>query len=155
LLPGGAFQRFERAPIYWTAKYGAFAVKGEILDAWAKENFEKGPLGYPVSDLLLQGQGGNKVINAVDANGVQKFEHGYIELYVKLDVNRQISGQNAGTTNVHIYTKEEESAGYSDHMRPKEGPMQVAPGATITGPGNARMINPQPLPPKTKKTIRQ
>lgn len=54
LLPDGAgyFQRFDHGYIYWHPKFGAHIVKGMIFDNWAKNNWEKGVFGYPVSDEI-------------------------------------------------------------------------------------------------------
>ncbi|MBS1597031.1 MAG: hypothetical protein JST75_02315 [Bacteroidetes bacterium] len=158
-LQGGAYQKFDNGYIYWTSKYGAFVVEGEIFDAWAKQNWEKGPLGYPVSDYTATS---NKM-QSLDYGGVQKFEHGFIELQIKKDFR----DQSITSANVHIYSKAEESGIVSDHMRnaqlvtaatdsssasnnfknlPPRASNQVTPGRI----GNPEMINPQPLPPKQK-----
>ena len=38
------------ASIYWTPKTGAHAVYGAIRGAWASSGWERGPMGYPVTD---------------------------------------------------------------------------------------------------------
>ena len=35
--------------IYWTPQTGAHEIYGAIRDAWAKQGWERGPLGYPTS----------------------------------------------------------------------------------------------------------
>lgn len=40
------------ASIYWTPVTGAHAVQGAIRATWASLGWERGPLGYPVSDEL-------------------------------------------------------------------------------------------------------
>jgi uncharacterized protein with LGFP repeats len=46
----GRFNHFERGSIYWTPDTGAWEVHGAIRDHWASAGWERGPLGYPVSD---------------------------------------------------------------------------------------------------------
>jgi hypothetical protein len=164
VLQGGAFQRFNHGHIYWTPKYGAFVVAGAIFDAWAKQNWEKGALGYPVSDYISNNQGGNKFSQSINKGGIQNFEHGFIEL----NVLEAMAGQTNITTNVHIYTMAEElahknskpsmqtqkslentPAGNSKFNNIK--PNQIQPGRLRPSPGNQKMINPQPLPPKIIK----
>ncbi|PKW13620.1 LGFP repeat-containing protein [Saccharopolyspora spinosa] len=55
----GAYNHFltpdaqhENASIYWTQPSGANAVRGAIRDKWAATGWERGPLGYPVTDEL-------------------------------------------------------------------------------------------------------
>lgn len=38
------------ASIFWTPQTGAHTIYGAIRDAWAKQGWERGPLGYPISD---------------------------------------------------------------------------------------------------------
>ncbi|QXG74425.1 choice-of-anchor D domain-containing protein [Modestobacter sp. L9-4] len=38
------------ASIYWTPATGAHSVQGAIRDRWAAQGWERGPLGYPVTD---------------------------------------------------------------------------------------------------------
>ncbi len=44
------------ASIYWTPQTGAHAVYGAIRDAWARQGWEAGPLGYPTSDEFQDGK---------------------------------------------------------------------------------------------------
>jgi stage II sporulation protein D len=46
----GRFTHFERGSIYWTPATGAREVRGAIRDAWARQGWERGRLGYPTSD---------------------------------------------------------------------------------------------------------
>ncbi|MCZ2403459.1 choice-of-anchor D domain-containing protein [Paenarthrobacter sp. Z7-10] len=39
-----------RSSIYWTPATGAHSVQGAIRNKWASQGWEKGPLGYPVTD---------------------------------------------------------------------------------------------------------
>lgn len=68
----GCFQTFQFGSIYWKRGIGAFAVSGPILKAWGAEQYERGDLGFPMSDLHYENRDGNKVY-------FQEFEHGYIE----------------------------------------------------------------------------
>ncbi|MEU1206449.1 alpha/beta hydrolase-fold protein [Nocardia sp. NPDC005825] len=43
----GRVQHFQNGSIYWTPQTGAQAVRGAILDEWARQGFEHGPAGYP------------------------------------------------------------------------------------------------------------
>ncbi|NJR55465.1 MAG: hypothetical protein HC768_13390 [Acaryochloris sp. CRU_2_0] len=50
----GRYNHFENnASIYWTPNTGAHIVKGYIRGAWADQGWERGRLGYPVSDELV------------------------------------------------------------------------------------------------------
>lgn len=42
--------------IYWTPQTGAHAIYGAIRDAWAKQGWERGPLGFPMSDEFQDGK---------------------------------------------------------------------------------------------------
>lgn len=46
----GRYSVFDNGSIYWSPATKAFEVLGPIRDAWAKEGWEAGRLGYPVSD---------------------------------------------------------------------------------------------------------
>ncbi len=48
----GRYNHFQAGSIYWTPQTGAHAVRGTIRDEWAKQGWEKGPLGYPVGDEI-------------------------------------------------------------------------------------------------------
>ncbi|WP_034511181.1 N-acetylmuramoyl-L-alanine amidase [Blastococcus sp. URHD0036] len=50
LAGGGLFAHFQNGSIYWSPATGAHTVGGAIRDRWAAQNWENGPLGYPVSD---------------------------------------------------------------------------------------------------------
>ncbi|NEW06895.1 hypothetical protein GK047_12870 [Paenibacillus sp. SYP-B3998] len=62
----GRYNHFQGGSIYWHPSLGAHEVHGAVRDKWANMNWEKGPLGYPISDLV---------------NKRQNFQGGYIELY--------------------------------------------------------------------------
>ncbi len=46
----GRYNHFERGSIYWTPDTGAYEVHGAIRDLWAQGGWERGRLGYPISD---------------------------------------------------------------------------------------------------------
>ena len=45
----GRYVHFENGSIYWTHGTGAWEVPAKAMDAWAKDNWERGHLGYPTS----------------------------------------------------------------------------------------------------------
>ena len=46
----GRYNVFRNGSIYWSPQTGAFEVHGAIRDAWAALGWERGPLGYPLSN---------------------------------------------------------------------------------------------------------
>ena len=46
-IRGGVFQRFQGGLVYWSPATGAHAVRGAILDLYARYGWETGPLGFP------------------------------------------------------------------------------------------------------------
>ncbi|WP_371706597.1 GH25 family lysozyme [Pseudarthrobacter sp. NIBRBAC000502771] len=49
---GGCFQLFQAGSALWSPSSGAHLVKsGPVLDAWAKDGFENGLLGFPTTDV--------------------------------------------------------------------------------------------------------
>jgi uncharacterized protein with LGFP repeats len=63
----GRFNFFEGGAIYYHPHLGTFAVPRLIADVWKKEGWEKGKLGYPVSDEIIKNN-----------NSVQYFEFGAV-----------------------------------------------------------------------------
>jgi SpoIID/LytB domain protein len=51
----GWFTKFQGGSIYWSAATGAHAVRGGILDTWAAQGWENGPLGLPTGDERWNG----------------------------------------------------------------------------------------------------
>ena len=49
---GGAWTGFQRGRIYWSPASGAHWIRGGVLDAWAAQGAEGGPLGFPVTGEL-------------------------------------------------------------------------------------------------------
>ncbi len=48
----GRFNRFENGYIYWHPSFGAYVVRGGILDQWAAAGFETSTYGYPTADEI-------------------------------------------------------------------------------------------------------
>jgi hypothetical protein len=67
----GRFNHFEHGSIYWHPFLGAFEVHGAIRQRWADLGWEKGRLGYPISDE----------IPLPDGMRFTNFEGGYIYWY--------------------------------------------------------------------------
>jgi uncharacterized protein with LGFP repeats len=63
----GRFSFFENGAIYFHPHLGTFAIPRLIADVWKKEGWEKGKLGYPISDEIIKNN-----------NSVQLFEFGAI-----------------------------------------------------------------------------
>lgn len=64
----GRFNHFSYgASIYWTPGTGAWSVHGVIRDRWAALGWERGRLGYPVSDEF-----------AINGGRRSNFQGGYI-----------------------------------------------------------------------------
>lgn len=53
LTDDGCYQRFEKGTIHWTEDTGAHPTYGVIRKAWAKNGYQSGKLGYPVSDPVV------------------------------------------------------------------------------------------------------
>ncbi|WP_432561628.1 SpoIID/LytB domain-containing protein [Kineococcus sp. SYSU DK003] len=72
-LPGGRwFTAFQGGSIYYGPTTGTHAVRGAVLDAWAGQGWENGPLGMPTGDEVWSGstmsqtfQGGTLSFDAV------------------------------------------------------------------------------------------
>jgi hypothetical protein len=48
----GRFTHFQGGSIYWTPELGAHEIHGAIRDKWANVQWERGYLGYPITDEL-------------------------------------------------------------------------------------------------------
>ncbi|NAZ86924.1 LGFP repeat-containing protein, partial [Kineococcus indalonis] len=68
----GAYNHFQWGSIYWSPATGAQLVRGEIRDAWARQGWENGPLGFPASAEE------EYAAATRDDVKVQYFEHGAI-----------------------------------------------------------------------------
>lgn len=67
LPDGGCYQSFENGVVHWSKGSGAHATYGAIHDEWAKNKYERGPLGYPVGDEVTK-----------NGSTSQKFQYGTI-----------------------------------------------------------------------------
>ncbi len=54
----GRYNHFQGGSIYWHPYIGSYEVHGAIRAFWANEGYEKGTLGYPMSDELTTPGGG-------------------------------------------------------------------------------------------------
>lgn len=79
-INGGFFSAFENGNIYWSPSTGAHKINyGPIFEAWGKEGYEQGALGWPTSDLTDIPAGGKEI----------KFQHGTIrEINGKVEVKK-------------------------------------------------------------------
>ncbi len=62
----GRFVHFENGSIYWTPETGAWAIPGDMFQAWGKDGFERGNLKYPAGAVIKVGEGYQQVFQ----NGV-------------------------------------------------------------------------------------
>ena len=54
-LPGGGcYQKFEKGVVHWSKGSGAHATSGAIHNEWAKNKYERGPLGYPIAEEVTK-----------------------------------------------------------------------------------------------------
>ena len=63
----GVFQVFDKGTAYWTAEGGTHFVSGEIFKAYGQAGYERGSLGYPLSDEY-----------STDSGRIQEFQGGVI-----------------------------------------------------------------------------
>lgn len=64
----GRYNHFQHGSIYWTSQTGAWEVHGAILEKWAELGWERGWLGYPISDEHIMRDNGRQ----------SDFQHGSI-----------------------------------------------------------------------------
>ncbi len=55
LAGGGRYQAFQGGSIYWSPSTGAHPVTGAIRDAWGRQGWEAGRLGYPTTGEFRSG----------------------------------------------------------------------------------------------------
>ncbi|PPK63674.1 RICIN domain-containing protein [Actinokineospora auranticolor] len=67
---GARTQRFSSGSVYLTQRNGTVALNGEIHQKFATLNYESGPFGYPVSDVLTTSDGVGRYANFAANNGV-------------------------------------------------------------------------------------
>lgn len=98
----GRFNFFEGGAIYFHPNLGTFAVPKMIADVWKKEGWEKGKLGYPVSDEIIKNN-----------NSVQYFEFGAV-LSTKAGPYQTIYNSSRNTRG--LYTKWRETGGVDSYL---------------------------------------
>ena len=57
LVHGGCGQDFQRGSIFWTPRYGAHSITGDIAGQWNASGRERGRYGYPTSDPVRRVNG--------------------------------------------------------------------------------------------------
>jgi hypothetical protein len=57
----GTFRHYDGGSIYWHPNTGAHEVHGLIRQRWSQLNWEKGYLGYPITDEIDTADGGGRV----------------------------------------------------------------------------------------------
>jgi hypothetical protein len=68
----GRFNHFQGGSIYWTPSTGARVVRGPIRDKWESIGWERGPLGYPITDEAKTADG---------KGNTSAFQYGHIIWY--------------------------------------------------------------------------
>ena len=68
----GRFNHFERGSIYATHETGVREIHGAIREKWEQTGWERGPLGYPTTDVREEG-----------GVSTTRFEHGMIQTRVR------------------------------------------------------------------------
>ena len=53
----GTYQTYQNGAVYWSPSRGAAAIQGPVLQRWAAQGHENGPLGWPTGDTLRTGGG--------------------------------------------------------------------------------------------------
>lgn len=155
LLPDGKgyFQRFNHGYIYWSSAHGAYVVKEKIFSAWAAIGWERGKLGYPVSDYIAESTPAPVQPNITHTNtGYQKFEGGVI-FYTQTiggvaGIQESASVEYGNPSN--ILAKREEMR-YGPHVNNDVNLIGQQNNSNINIKNsdlNKKAINPQPLPPK-------
>lgn len=67
----GHYRHYQNASIYWTPNTGAHIVKDYIRGAWAEQGWERGKLGYPVTDeLVIEGTNGRSRYNRFEGGEI-------------------------------------------------------------------------------------
>jgi hypothetical protein len=158
LLPDGKgyFMRLNHGHIYWSPAHGAMIVKGKIFDAWAGTGWEKGKLGYPISDYIPENTNSTVAANQVYENhGYQKFEGGIIFSTL---FTGGVRGQANETTDIvygnpEIILKERTVRSQLNSQSAANAAAQQnqATDKIKNSELNKKAINPQPLPPKQTK----
>ncbi len=99
--PGGRgrYNHFERGSIYWTPTTNAHEIHGAIRDAWSRQGWESGPLGFPRTDELPTGDGRGfysafeaGAIYWTPATGAHEVRGGIYDLWSQSGTGRDVLG---------------------------------------------------------------
>lgn len=143
LLPDGVgyFQKFNHGFIYWHPKYGAYVVLNKIFDAWKETGWEKGKLGYPVSDYVSENVNKTKNVSESADKGYQKFAGGVI--FYQLPSLAVLGVTPSSNNNYCTVSYGDPNKIMALHFASKLSPDKLHEMVPA--------INPQPLPPVVKK----
>ena len=121
LLPDGIgyYQKFDHGFIYSHPKYGTYIIMDNIFEPWSKNGWEKGPLGYPISDLETMSNG----------HSYQKFVGGVIFLNAPSGGNTSVASTVIRTGNPNVIMSEyfKTNVGVRVMINPQPLPPKVAP----------------------------
>ncbi len=98
----GRFNAFEGGMIYFHPHLGTFAVPNMIVNVWSKQGWEKGKLGYPVSDEIIKNN-----------NSTQYFEFGAV-ISTKAGPYQTIYNSSRNTRG--LYNKWRETGGVDSYL---------------------------------------
>lgn len=54
----GVYQLYEGGTMYWSPASGAHSVRGEMLQRYGDQDWERGPLGFPTAEMGIAAEGG-------------------------------------------------------------------------------------------------
>jgi len=157
LLPDGKgyFMRLNHGHIYWSPAHGAMIVKGKIFDTWAGTGWEKGKLGYPISDYIAENASSpSGAKQTLETQGYQKFEGGIIFSTVFTGGVRGTPNETTSIAygNPEILLKERSLKSQLNSKEAANAAQQnPATNKVKNSELNKKAINPQPLPPNQNK----
>ncbi|NAZ86330.1 excalibur calcium-binding domain-containing protein [Kineococcus indalonis] len=94
----GAFNTFQNGVIYWSPGTGAHEVHGAFYGYWAGQGFERGPLGYPLTNEQPAAAGGvfqvfqGGTLYWSPATGAHKVSGSFYQLWASLGWERSFLG---------------------------------------------------------------
>ncbi|QNQ91229.1 hypothetical protein GP475_11740 [Corynebacterium poyangense] len=80
----GVIQKFRNGFMVWTPSTGAYAMKMEIAQAWERQGWDTGKLGFPVAEAIVHEETGNLAEEPDQESPppsgpiLQEFQDGYI-----------------------------------------------------------------------------
>ncbi len=98
----GRFNFFEGGAIYFHPNIGTYAIDNSKIKVWEKEGWEKGKLGYPVSDAVIKNN-----------NEMQQFEFGAI-VSCKASAYKVLF--NSQRSKDGVYTKWIKTGGFDSYL---------------------------------------